>query len=82
MLNAVLMALDAPPVFMRTKALRALGQIVTSDFSMLFLQQFAASVCAISNTRPADVRRAVEGRLLILLQLTEMLPLIWLVDAR
>ena len=29
------MALDAPPVFMRTKALRALGQIVTSDSSVL-----------------------------------------------
>lgn len=34
-LNVVLMALDAPPVFMRTKALRALGQIVTSDSSIL-----------------------------------------------
>lgn len=34
-LNVVLVALDAPPVFMRTKALRALGQIVTSDPSLL-----------------------------------------------
>lgn len=34
-LNVILMALDAPPVFMRTKALRALGQIVTSDSSVL-----------------------------------------------
>lgn len=34
-LNVVLVALDAPPVFMRTKALRALGQIVTSDPSIL-----------------------------------------------
>lgn len=34
-LNIILMALDAPPVFMRTKALRALGQIVTSDSSIL-----------------------------------------------
>lgn len=39
-LNVVLMALDAPPVFMRTKALRALGQIVTSDSSIL------STVCA------------------------------------
>lgn len=34
-LNVVLAALDAPPVFMRTKALRALGQIITSDPSIL-----------------------------------------------
>jgi cohesin loading factor subunit SCC2 len=34
-LNVILLALDAPPVFMRTKALRALGQIVTSDSSIL-----------------------------------------------
>ena len=36
-LNAVLKALEAPPVFMRTKALKALGQIVTSDPSILSL---------------------------------------------
>jgi cohesin loading factor subunit SCC2 len=34
-LNVVLLALDAPAVFMRTKALRALGQIVNSDSSIL-----------------------------------------------
>lgn len=34
-LNVVLVALDAPPVFMRTKALRALGQILTSDPNIL-----------------------------------------------
>ncbi|KAH9924608.1 uncharacterized protein BXZ73DRAFT_50340 [Epithele typhae] len=34
-LGVVLQALDAPPVFMRTKALKALGQIVTSDPSIL-----------------------------------------------
>lgn len=34
-LNVILLALDAPPVFMRTKALRALGQIVTSDPGIL-----------------------------------------------
>lgn len=34
-LTVVLQALDAPPVFMRTKALKALGQIVTSDPSIL-----------------------------------------------
>ncbi|KAG9315547.1 hypothetical protein JVU11DRAFT_3168 [Chiua virens] len=48
-LNVVLMALDAPPVFMRTKALRALGQIVTSDSTIL---------------STANVRRAIEGHLL------------------
>lgn len=34
-LNVVLQALDAPPVFMRTKALKALGQILTSDPTIL-----------------------------------------------
>ncbi|KAL0563317.1 Sister chromatid cohesion protein 2, partial [Marasmius crinis-equi] len=34
-LNVTLMALDASPIFMRTKALRALGQIVTSDATIL-----------------------------------------------
>jgi len=34
-LNIILVALDAPPIFMRTKALRALGQIVTSDATIL-----------------------------------------------
>jgi cohesin loading factor subunit SCC2 len=34
-LNVILSALDAPPVFMRTKALRALAQIVTSDPNIL-----------------------------------------------
>ncbi|KIK26649.1 hypothetical protein PISMIDRAFT_94435 [Pisolithus microcarpus 441] len=48
-LNVVLMALDAPPVFMRTKALRALGQIVTSDSTVLSM---------------ANVRRAIESHLL------------------
>ncbi|KAL6300065.1 hypothetical protein BKA93DRAFT_803226 [Sparassis latifolia] len=48
-LNVVLQALDAPPVFMRTKALKALGQIVTSDPSIL---------------SAPNVRRAIEGHLL------------------
>ena|SRR6266404_2575170 len=34
-LNVILLALDAPPVFVRTKALRALGQIVMSDPTIL-----------------------------------------------
>lgn len=34
-LNIILVALDAPPVFMRTKALRALSQILTVDSSVL-----------------------------------------------
>lgn len=38
-LNIILTALDAPAIFMRTKALRALGQIVTSDATIL------AAVC-------------------------------------
>ncbi|KAG5351628.1 hypothetical protein C0989_005551 [Termitomyces sp. Mn162] len=48
-LNIILTALDAPPIFMRTKALRALGQIVMSDASILATQ---------------NVRRAIESHLL------------------
>ncbi|KAG6919647.1 hypothetical protein DXG01_003511 [Tephrocybe rancida] len=48
-LTIILMALDAPPIFMRTKALRALGQIVTSDASIL---------------ATANVRRSIESHLL------------------
>ncbi|KAH9961425.1 hypothetical protein BGW80DRAFT_1438760 [Lactifluus volemus] len=48
-LNVTLLALDAPPVFVRTKALRALGQIVTSDPTIL------AAV---------NVRRGIESHLL------------------
>ncbi|KAF7297577.1 Sister chromatid cohesion protein [Mycena kentingensis (nom. inval.)] len=48
-LNVILGALDAPPIFMRTKALRALGQIVTSDPTVLGQD---------------NVRRAIENHLL------------------
>ncbi|PPQ86325.1 hypothetical protein CVT25_005626 [Psilocybe cyanescens] len=48
-LSIIVMALDAPAIFMRTKALRALGQIVTSDASIL------------SNP---NVRRGIESHLL------------------
>lgn len=34
-LNIILTSLDAPAIFMRTKALRALGQIITSDANIL-----------------------------------------------
>jgi len=34
-LSVILVALDAPAIFMRTKALKALGQIVTSDSTIL-----------------------------------------------
>jgi len=43
------MALDAPVIFMSTKALRALGQIVTSDSTIL---------------STANVRRGIESHLL------------------
>ncbi|THH23071.1 hypothetical protein EUX98_g8109 [Antrodiella citrinella] len=48
-LSVVLSALEAPPVFMRTKALKALGQIINSDPSILSAQ---------------NVRAAIEGHLL------------------
>ena len=34
-LNVILSALDAPPVFMRTKALKALSQVLTVDSTIL-----------------------------------------------
>ncbi|KAJ4482460.1 hypothetical protein J3R30DRAFT_3699992 [Lentinula aciculospora] len=49
MLNVILQALDAPVIFMRTKALRALGQIITSDPSIL---------------TTSSVRRGIEEHLL------------------
>ncbi|KAF7296629.1 Sister chromatid cohesion protein [Mycena chlorophos] len=48
-LNVILGSLDAPPIFMRTKALRALGQIVTSDPTIL---------------GETNVRRAIESHFL------------------
>ncbi|KAF8636245.1 hypothetical protein AX17_003730 [Amanita inopinata Kibby_2008] len=48
-LTIILMALDAPHIFMRTKALRALGQIVTSDATIL---------------STANVRHAIESHLI------------------
>ncbi|KAG6853818.1 hypothetical protein C0991_001064 [Blastosporella zonata] len=48
-LTIILMALDAPLIFMRTKALRALGQIVMSDATIL---------------ATANVRRSIESHLL------------------
>ncbi|KAL1743690.1 sister chromatid cohesion C-terminus-domain-containing protein [Schizophyllum fasciatum] len=48
-LNVVLKALNAPATTVRTKALRALAQIISSDPSILSLD---------------DVRRAIEGHLL------------------
>ena len=64
-LNIILTALDAPAIFMRTKALRALGQIVTSDATIL------AAVCLVlcCNSRfdmfcQPNVRRGIESHLL------------------
>ncbi|KAF8585724.1 ARM repeat-containing protein [Ramaria rubella] len=48
-LNVILVSLDATAVFIRTKALRALGQIVTADPGIL---------------RSANVRKAIETHLL------------------
>lgn len=48
-LNAIVTTLDAPAIFMRTKALRALGQVVTIDPSAL---------------SSPNVRRAIESHLL------------------
>ncbi|CAE6432892.1 unnamed protein product [Rhizoctonia solani] len=48
-LSAIILALDAPAVFMRTKALRSLGLIITKDPSIL---------------KQTNVRRAIENHLM------------------
>jgi cohesin loading factor subunit SCC2 len=64
-LNVVLVALDAPPVFMRTKALRALGQIVTSDPSILSMVRLPRLTVSHPNPVPqSNVRSAIEIHLL------------------
>jgi cohesin loading factor subunit SCC2 len=44
-LNKILQALDAPPIFVRTKALRALGQIVTVDPTILSAVRISMCSC-------------------------------------
>ena len=52
-LGMILMALDAPAIFMRTKALRALGQIVTSDSTILStVSLFFSDVAEVSPINP------------------------------
>jgi hypothetical protein len=67
-LNVILLALDAPPVFVRTKALRALGQIVTSDPTILtavrhFTRMNCCWPCKMVVNRPPFV---VESRVICL----------------
>lgn len=50
-LNVVLVALDAPPVFMRTKALRALGQILSSDPTTLSAVSAIAAISTFATHR-------------------------------
>ncbi|KAF9068643.1 hypothetical protein BDP27DRAFT_1327053 [Rhodocollybia butyracea] len=57
MLTDTLQALDAPVIFMRTKALRALGQIITSDPSILFGKGFESHLL---DSSPAVRDAAVE----------------------
>jgi cohesin loading factor subunit SCC2 len=60
-LNVILTALDAPPVFMRTKALRALGQIVTSDPTVLSMPNVRRAIEEhLSDSSPAVRDAAVE----------------------
>ncbi len=59
-INVVLLALDAPPVFMRTKALKALGQIVTRDPSILSTVRWIYfNPLSVANLLP-DERSAVD----------------------
>lgn len=65
-LSSIILALDAPAVFMRTKALRALGLIVTKDPSILKQVRASLLLHAASNQldRQANVRRAIESHLM------------------
>ncbi|KAL4249287.1 Sister chromatid cohesion protein [Abortiporus biennis] len=60
-LNDVLLALRAPAVFMRTKALKALGQIVTSDPSILSSDNVSRAINShLQDNSPAVRDAAVE----------------------
>lgn len=65
-LNIILVALDAPPIFMRTKALRALGQIVTSDATILSMVHTVelSFFRALRDILQPNVRRTIESHLL------------------
>lgn len=65
-LNVILVALDAPPVFMRTKALRALSQILTVDSSVLANVSVVFSRVAARSLKSSqsNVRHAIESHLL------------------
>lgn len=69
-LNTVITALEAQPVFMRTKALKALGQIITSDPDILSAVSVShpgrygllAELCSFSFQK--NVRSSIEAHLL------------------
>ena len=67
-LNVILQSLDAPPVFMRTKALKALGQILSSDPTILGQVRknncFLSSFISRASMLQENVRRAIESHLL------------------
>jgi cohesin loading factor subunit SCC2 len=65
-LNIILTALDAPAIFMRTKALRALGQIVTSDATILAAVCLFVLCCnsGFDMFCQPSVRRGIESHLL------------------
>jgi cohesin loading factor subunit SCC2 len=65
-LGAIISSLDAPAVFMRTKALRALGLIVTKDSSILKqVRIYFVRVINVSLIAPQpNVRRAIESHLM------------------
>jgi cohesin loading factor subunit SCC2 len=66
-LNVILAALDAPPIFMRTKALRALNQIVISDPDILSAvsgSRVSAPTAGALISPKLNVRQAIESHLL------------------
>ncbi|KAI0034608.1 hypothetical protein K488DRAFT_83792 [Vararia minispora EC-137] len=60
-LNVILSALEAPPVFMRTKALKALGSIVTTDPTILNKDNVRESIKRHLQDNSAAVREAAVG---------------------
>lgn len=63
-LNTVIQALEAQPVFMRTKALKALGQIITSDPEILSAVSHVLLGKYLADDVQRNVRQSIEAHLL------------------
>jgi hypothetical protein len=77
-LNVIISSLNAPVIFMRAKALRALGQIIMSDTTILSVVSAKLSVLQGASTKDRSFSQAYVGVLRVTFwiapQQSEMLP--------